>query len=103
MIILLIIVMSSFWGILITDEFLPWRNFLDKIGMGYERKIGSQIKIVDNIFSITHKLLNCSSCFSSWLCGFSILILLNSGIGFLLMPLSYFLSFFIKKYMTTSI
>jgi len=95
--------MSSLWSILIVDEFIPWRNLLDYWGIGYERKIGSQIKIIDNIFSIIHKVLNCSSCFSSWLCGFSILILLHSGIGFLLMPLSYFLTFFIKKYMTTSI
>lgn len=99
----LIVLLSSLWAILIVDDFTLWRQLLDKMGLGYERKWGSLISFIDLIFFIIWKVNNCSGCFSAWLCGFSWLIIIGNGYGFLLMPISYFLTFYIKKSLTTSI
>ena len=86
------------------DEFILWRQVLDKIGLGYERKVGSQYSFVDLIIFIIWKIFHCPSCFSAWLLGLSMLIILGTPVGFILMPLSYFLTSFIKnKVMTTSL
>ena len=99
---LVIMILSSLWGIIIIDEFTLFRQFLNWIGMGYERKWGSEYPVLDLFFFIIWKVCNCSMCFSAWLCAFTLLAC-GTWIGFFIMPVSYFLTFFIKKYMTTSI
>ena len=95
--------MASLWAILIVEDFTIWRQVLDYIGLGYERKIGSQYSIIDFIIFIIWKVNNCPGCFSAWSCGFIWLIIIGNFWGFAMMPVSYFITFFIKKLLTTSI
>lgn len=103
LIILFIISMSSLWSIILVDEFTIYRNFLDYLGIGYKRKWKSQLKIIEYPVRFVHKLLNCSLCFGSWLSGFVLLYIFGTGWVFILIPITYFMTFYIKKSMTTSI
>lgn len=43
-------------------------NYLkEKIGLGYKRKVFSQIKFIDLIIYTIHKIFNCSPCLSYWI------------------------------------
>jgi hypothetical protein len=92
-----IALLSSCWSILIIEDFTLYRQLLDKLGLGYERKIMSGYKLIDLLLFIIWKVNNCSLCFSAWLYGFIILILLNSFYGFLTMSLVYYLTFILNK------
>ena len=92
MMIILIMILSSLWSIIIVNDFEPVQVFKKKLN-----KLSSGYKIINILFYIISKLFSCNQCFSAWL--FALMVLISTGTynGFLLMPIVYFLTYFIYK------
>jgi hypothetical protein len=103
--IILIILLSSFWSILLVDNFDPYKQLLKVIGLYYHETENGLMKhlnsfnpFFDFLLYYLTKVFNCPFCFASYLCGI-ILLCLGSWYGFILMPITYFTTMFIKKYL----
>jgi hypothetical protein len=82
--ILLMILMSSLWGIILVDDLLK-----------LPEKMYSKYLIIDLVI----KLFKCPLCASAHLFWISYLIIYGSLFGFILCPIPYFLTFLLKKYL----
>jgi len=101
--IILMIILSSCWGIVIVEEFIPLQQLKDKLGLGQQRKLYSQYIIIDYIIFIIWKVIGCPMCMSYHLFWISYLIIFGSFFGLILGVLPYFLTFFIKKWMSITL
>lgn len=98
---ILLILVCSAWAILILEFFEPFKKLKKKIGLDEERKLKSDIPLVDAIIYTIWKVINCSACFSSHLFWISYLIINGSLFGFILCPLVFFITFLIKEHILT--
>ena len=98
---IIIILLTSLWSLLIIDFFEPFKQLKDKIGMGYSRTLVSDRIGIDYILYLIHKIMNCSSCFSSYFIILNWFIYFGNFYGILLMPVCFFLTWIIKEKLLT--
>jgi uncharacterized membrane protein len=67
------------------------------------RRAYSEYVVVDYLIFLIHKLLGCPMCASYWIFVVSYALFFGSIFGMVLGAISYFLTFFIKKWMYVSI
>ena len=84
----------SLFSIIIVNEFEPTvyiKNKLKRI-----KNIKTHF-LIDIPIYIIYKLLSCPSCLSYWIFGFTYLIMLSSGLGFVLGCIVYYLTFILNR------
>ena len=101
--IIIMLLLSSLWGIVVTEEFIPLQQLKDMIGLGLKRKLYSKYMVIDYIIFLLWKVSGCPMCASYWIFSITYLCLFGSFIGFIFGVISYFLTFFIKNWMSIQI
>lgn len=94
---ILMFILCSLWGIIVVDEFQPFQQIKEKIGLGTKRKLFSGYIVVDYIIFLIYKVINCPMCLSYHFFWITYLIVYGSVLGIFLGAISYFLTFYIKK------
>ena len=95
--ILLIVLLSSLWGLLLAHDSLLNQS-KDYIGLGPERKTYSNYKLIDFILFMVWKLLNCPLCISYWIFSISYLIIYGTGWGFIYGIIVYYLTSLLQRW-----
>jgi hypothetical protein len=98
---LLLMLLSCLWAILMIDYLEPFIYIKNKLGLGYKRKLYSDIKIINLLIYTIWKVLNCPMCLSYHLFWISYLIYYQSPFGIILGVVCYFLTFIIKEKILT--
>ncbi len=86
--IMILILLSSLWGILIVED----------LQFNMKKRIWSNYWFLDYLLFLAFKLSNCPLCLSAHIFWITYLILYHSLFGFVLCPIVYFATFLIKKY-----
>ena len=95
--IILMFLLSSLWGIVIVDEFQPFIQLKEFIGLGKRRRLFSGHIVLDYVFYLIWKVINCPMCMSYHIFWISYLIIYGSVLGIIFGVISYFLTFYITK------
>ena len=64
--VILLIIGSACFGVIWKDHITPLNEFKEYIGLGFERKLKSECKMIDYHYKLLHKVFNCV-CISFWI------------------------------------
>ena len=103
MLMMTIIFFSSLWGIILAEEFQPLQDLKESLGVGMTRRMYSERLVIDYLIWFIWKMSSCPMCMSYHICWIAFLVILANPIGLIFGVASYFLTFFLKKWMVISI